>query len=210
MVDTADHKPLHDPAGEGHHPLVARPPSEDEGPIAEAEQRAAQLRTNEHPLGARGLRFDRGSVFYVGLMASAGVAVTYLALRVLAAMSSALVLIGVAFFVALGLEPAVSRLVNRKLPRWAAVTLVLVVVFAIVAGSVAAAIPPLAQTTRPIHRARPALHPGRQTTPRRSAGSTNASICKSGSQTRSTGWADPHLPAWSRPERRCSAPCPTW
>jgi predicted PurR-regulated permease PerM len=145
VVDTDDNKPEHDPAGQGHHPLVGQPHSEDEGPIAEAEQRAAQLRSDEHPLGARGLRFDRSSVFYVGLMASAGVAVTYGALRVLASMSSALVLIGVAFFVALGLEPAVSRLVNRKLPRWAAVTLVLVVVFTIVAGSVAAAIPPLAQ-----------------------------------------------------------------
>jgi predicted PurR-regulated permease PerM len=78
-------------------------------------------------------------------MASAGVAVTYGAVRVLALASSALVLIGVAFFVALGLEPAVSRLIHRKLPRWAAVTLVVVVVFTIVAGSVAAAIPPLVQ-----------------------------------------------------------------
>ncbi|HXO49791.1 MAG TPA: AI-2E family transporter [Mycobacterium sp.] len=78
-------------------------------------------------------------------MASAGVAVTYGAVRVLALASSALVLIGLAFFVALGLEPAVSRLIQRKLPRWAAVTLVVVVVFTIVAGSVAAAIPPLVQ-----------------------------------------------------------------
>ena len=57
----------------------------------------------------------------------------------------ALVLIGVAYFVALGLEPAVSRLIARKLPRWAAVTLVVVVVLAIVAGSVVAAVPPLVQ-----------------------------------------------------------------
>jgi predicted PurR-regulated permease PerM len=124
---------------------VAQPHSQAEGPIAEAETRAAQLRSDDHRLGPPGRRFDRRSVFYVGLTASAGVAVTYLAVRVLAFASSALVLIGVAFFVALGLEPAVSRLVNRRLPRWAAVTLVVVVVFAIVAGSVAAAIPPLAQ-----------------------------------------------------------------
>lgn len=38
-----------------------------------------------------------------------------------------------------------SRLVTRKLPRWAAVTLVVVVVLAIVAGSVVAAVPPLVQ-----------------------------------------------------------------
>jgi predicted PurR-regulated permease PerM len=124
---------------------VAQPHSDAEGPIAEAEQRAAQIRSDEHPLGPPGRRFDRRAIFYLGLMASAGVAVTYGAVRVLGLASSALVLIGVAFFVALGLEPAVSRLVHRKLPRWAAVTLVVLVVFTIVAGSVAAAIPPLVQ-----------------------------------------------------------------
>jgi predicted PurR-regulated permease PerM len=127
---------------------VGQPHSEDEGPIAEAEQRAAKMRSDEHPLGPRGRRFDRGSSFYLGLMASAGVAVTYGAVRILGAASAALVLIGVAFFFALGLEPAISGLVNRKLPRWAAVTLVVVVVFSLVAGTVAAAIPPLVQEAR--------------------------------------------------------------
>ena len=63
-------------------------------------------------------------------------------------MSSVLVLIGAALFFALGLEPAASWLVNRKLPRWAAVTLVVVLTFTILAGSVAAAIPPLAEQAR--------------------------------------------------------------
>jgi predicted PurR-regulated permease PerM len=58
------------------------------------------------------------------------------------------VLIGAALFIALGLEPAVSWLVNRKLPRWAAVTLVLAAVFALVAGTLVAAIPPLVQQAR--------------------------------------------------------------
>ena len=53
-----------------------------------------------------------------------------------------------ALFVALGLEPAVSWLVNRKLPRWAAVTLVVVAVFAVVAATLIAAIPPLVQEAR--------------------------------------------------------------
>jgi hypothetical protein len=195
VVDTDDHQPEHDPAGRGHHPLVAQPHSEAEGPIAEAEQRAAQLRSDEHPLGPRGLRFDRGSVFYVGLMASAGVAVTYGALRVLASMSSALVLIGVAFFVALGLEPAVSRLVNRKLPRWAAVTLVVVVVFAIAAGSVAAAVPPLAQQVGQFIERVP--HYIQVAQDHSSViGRLNERLhCNSGSPTRSTAWADPHFPA---------------
>jgi predicted PurR-regulated permease PerM len=42
----------------------------------------------------------------------------------------------------------VSELVNRRLPRWAAVTLVVVVVFAVLAAAVVAAIPPLVQEAR--------------------------------------------------------------
>jgi predicted PurR-regulated permease PerM len=68
------------------------------------------------------------------LVASAGVAVSYGAVRVLGATSSVLVLIGAAFFFALGLEPATSWLVTRKLPRWAAVIVVVVVVFGLLAG----------------------------------------------------------------------------
>ncbi|RDI61294.1 putative PurR-regulated permease PerM [Nocardia pseudobrasiliensis] len=78
-------------------------------------------------------------------MASAGVAVTYGAVRLLGAASSVLVLVGAALFFALGLEPAVSGLVNRKVPRWAAVSLVLVAVFGVLAAMIAAAIPPLVQ-----------------------------------------------------------------
>ena len=81
-------------------------------------------------------------------MAAAGVAVTYAAVRLLYAASSVLVLIGAAMFFALGLEPAVSGLVNRKLPRWAAVSVVVVVVFGVLAGAVAAAIPPLVAQAR--------------------------------------------------------------
>ena len=70
---------------------------------------------------------------------------TYGAVRVLGSLSSILVLIGVAFFLALGLEPAASWFVNRKLPRWAATTLVFVIFLGAMGAFVAAAIPPLAQ-----------------------------------------------------------------
>ncbi|MGO9353115.1 MAG: AI-2E family transporter, partial [Mycobacterium sp.] len=81
-------------------------------------------------------------------MLSAGVAVTYGAVRVLCSASSVLILVGAAMFFALGLEPAVSELVNRRVPRWAAVTLVVVLAFGVLAGAVAAAIPPLVQEAR--------------------------------------------------------------
>ena len=172
MAEDEDRRAEDDGAAEGHHDLVAQPHSEDEGPVAEAEILAAEMSSDEQPLGSRGRRFDRRSPFYIGLTASAGVAVTYAAVRVLGSLSSILVLIGVAFFLALGLEPAASWFVNRRLPRWAATTLVFVLFLAVIGAFVAAAIPPLVQqasswSTRP----RNTLN-RRRTTPPSSAGST--------------------------------------
>ena len=133
-----------DRANEAHHDLVAQP-HQQEGPIAEAETAAAEMSSDAQPLGQLGRRFDRRSPFLVGMAAAAGVAVTYGVVRVLESMSSVLVLIGVAFFLALGLEPAASWFVNRKLPRWAAITLVFVTFLVLLGAFVGAAIPPLAQ-----------------------------------------------------------------
>ncbi len=132
-------------AAEGHHDLVGQPHSDEEGPIAEAQILAEKMSSDEQPLGSLGRRFNRRSPFYIGLTASAGVAVTYEAVRVLGSLSSVLVLIGVAFFLALGLEPAASWFVKRKLPRWAATTLVFALFLAMMAAFIAAAIPPLVQ-----------------------------------------------------------------
>jgi predicted PurR-regulated permease PerM len=135
-----------DRAVEAHHDLVAQPHSDhQEGPVAEAEVTAAEMSSDDQPLGTPGRRFDRRSPFFVGLAAAAGVAVTYGVVRVLESMSSVLVLLGVAFFLALGLEPAASWFVNRKLPRWAATTLVLVIFLTLLGAFVGAAIPPLAE-----------------------------------------------------------------
>lgn len=136
------------PAEDGHHEMVGQPHTDQEGPVAEAELRAAELSSTEQPLGTPGPRFNPKSPFFVGLAASAGVAVTYGAVHLLVTVSSVLVLIGLAFFLALGLEPAVSLLVNRSLPRWAAVTVVFVLALAMVGGFIAAAIPPLAEQAR--------------------------------------------------------------
>ncbi|GAB7071485.1 AI-2E family transporter [Mycolicibacterium hodleri] len=132
-------------AGEGHHNLVAQPHGEEDSPVAEAEHRAAELSTEAQPMGSPGRRFDRRSPFFIGLTASAGVAVTYGLVQVLASLSSILVLIGVAFFLALGLEPAASWFVKRKLPRRAATTLVFLIFMLLLGAFVAAAIPPLSE-----------------------------------------------------------------
>jgi predicted PurR-regulated permease PerM len=131
-----------------HRSTVDRPDTEVEDPIAAAEHVAAQMRSRKPPLGSPGSRYDWHSPFLVGLTASAGVAVTYSLVRALEAASSMLLLIGVAFFSALGLEPAVSWLAGKGLRRWAAVTAVLVAVMAVLTGTLAAAIPPLVQQAR--------------------------------------------------------------
>ncbi|OHU19350.1 AI-2E family transporter [Mycobacteroides franklinii] len=113
--------------------------------IAEAETAAAAMQTEDSPHGQLGPKFNRGSPFFFGMIATAGVATTYAAVHVVLAAGSVLMLIAGSFFLALGLEPAVSWLVAHRLPRWLATTTVFLVVLAVIAAFVAAAIPPLSQ-----------------------------------------------------------------
>jgi predicted PurR-regulated permease PerM len=134
------------PDAEAEQDLVGQP-HQQVGPVAEAETTAAEMSSDEQPLGRLGRRFDRRSPFFVGMAGAAGVAVTYGAVRTLESLSSVLILIGVAFFLALGLEPAASWFVNHKLPRWAATTLVFAIFLGLLGAFVGAAIPPLVQQT---------------------------------------------------------------
>src|ERR1700737_1067823 len=143
MAGVEHQSPPNSPAAEGHHDLIGQPHSDEEGPVAEAEILAAEMSSHEQPRGSRGRRFNRRSPFYIGVTASAGVAVTYGMVRVLASVSSMLVLIGVALFLAIGLEPVASWLVNRGLRRWLATTVVFVVFLAGRGAFGAARSPPL-------------------------------------------------------------------
>jgi predicted PurR-regulated permease PerM len=132
-----------DNAEDGHHDAVGQPHEEDEGPVAEAEARAARMRSDDEPLGRPGRPLNRRSPFYIGMTATAGVAVTYALAQAVVATRDALVLIGVAFFLAVGLEPLTSWLVRHRFPRWAAVASVLVTVLLVVAGFLTVVITPL-------------------------------------------------------------------
>jgi predicted PurR-regulated permease PerM len=122
-------------------------PAEDarhcaEDKIAEAVEQAAVV-AQDGGLGKPGRPLDRRSPFLIGMSAAAGVAVTYGLAELVIRARSVLVLIGLALFIAAGLEPTVSWLTRRRLPRWAAVLTVIVAAAAILAGFVLAAIPPL-------------------------------------------------------------------
>ncbi len=134
-------------------------PDEEESPLAEAEALAARISTDEQPMGMPGKPLNRRSPFFVGMYGAAGVAITYLTFQLVVTARDVLVLIGLALFIAIGLEPAVSWLVRRRFPRWVAVTTVMLVMIAIVGGFLAAAIPVVvAQATTLAHNVPQYLH----------------------------------------------------
>lgn len=98
---------------------------------------------DDHTLAPLGRPLNRRSPFFIGLSGAAGVAVTLGVVEMIITVRDVLVLIGLALFLAIGLEPAVSVLSRHKFPRWAAVITVLVAGLAVVGGFLAAAIPPL-------------------------------------------------------------------
>lgn len=147
-------------ADAAHDKSVGQPHTEAEGDvIVAAEKGAGQISSPAHPLGEAGPRFNRASPFMIGMAGAAGVAVTYGGIELLIAARGAVILIVVAGFVAIGLEPAVSWLVRHRIPRWAAVTVVFLAAILMIAGFVAAAIPPLVtQGSALVHNAPDYLH----------------------------------------------------
>jgi predicted PurR-regulated permease PerM len=107
---------------------------------AEAERRAGGLGKPGKPLNAR-------SPFMIGMTGALGVAVTIGLVELFLKATSVLILIGLAFFIAAGLDPVVVWLNRHGIRRWAAVVIVILALFAFVGGFVAAAIPPVSAQT---------------------------------------------------------------
>jgi predicted PurR-regulated permease PerM len=112
--------------------------------MEEAVRVAAEASEAGH-LGEPGKPLNRRSPFFIGLAAAAGVAVTIGLIEVIVHARSVLILIGLALFVAAGLDPAVTWLTRHGMRRWLAVITVVLLVLAILGGFLAAAIPPLTQ-----------------------------------------------------------------
>jgi predicted PurR-regulated permease PerM len=116
--------------------------------IEEAVAEAAEIAEETGGLGELGRPVNRRSPFFIGMTAAAGVAITYGLVELTIRARSVLVLIGLALFIAAGLDPAVTWLERHRFPRWAAVLTILLAAFGLLGGFVAAAIPPLvAQAT---------------------------------------------------------------
>jgi predicted PurR-regulated permease PerM len=99
--------------------------------------------SKEHAYGVVGPRFDHGSPFYVGLWGALGVAVVFVVGSIVVAVGQILLLMALAVVIAVGLDPAVTWMTRRGLPRWAAVTSVLLLALVVFAGFLALAIPVL-------------------------------------------------------------------
>jgi predicted PurR-regulated permease PerM len=97
--------------------------------------------TAENKFGKPGPRFDRRSPFFVGFVGALGVACAFALSYIFVAIGQILVLVGLSFFLALGLDPAVRWLYHHGVQRWAAIVVVLLAAFGVFALFVAIAVP---------------------------------------------------------------------
>jgi predicted PurR-regulated permease PerM len=131
----------------------------DGGSFADAEAAAAELSTTAQPLGATGKPLNHRSPFLLGMAGAAGVAVIYGLGQIIVGLQDVLVLLGLALFLAIGLEPAVAWLTRHRFPRWLAVTAVFVVGLLAIGGFLTAAIPVVVeQATQFVTKAPTYLH----------------------------------------------------
>lgn len=143
----------------GHDDAVAQPhDSETEsGPIAEAEATAREISSRERPRGRLGPRFNWRSPFLVGIVATLGVALAYFGVSLFVKAAHVLILIGLALFLAIGMEPAVSWLVRHRFRRVLAVVAVLVVIIGMVGGFLALAVPTIVEQANTLAHGVPTL-----------------------------------------------------
>jgi predicted PurR-regulated permease PerM len=87
------------------------------------------------------------NAFRVGLIGALGVGLAMLLMTMVGSLATVLTYIGVAFFLALGLDPAVKALGRYKFPKWAAILTVVVIFLIVVGGAIFAIVPSLVDQT---------------------------------------------------------------
>ena len=108
---------------------------------------AARQSSDEGRFGTPGPPLDRRNPFYIGFVGGIGVLLAYTAFLGVRNAGSILVLVFVAMFLAIGLNPAVNRIRSWGLPRGAAVAVVTLIGLALLAGGIYALVPPLVTQT---------------------------------------------------------------
>jgi len=148
-------EPVTDPAG-SERPPGAEPATNDEEISAElavdeptqevvdeirARAEAQAGVTKETAFGEVGRPYDRSGPFFVGFLGALGAACAVALAWTFVAAGQVLVLLGLAFFIAVGLEPLVLWMYRHGVPRWAAVSIVVMGVVGVVGGFLALAVP---------------------------------------------------------------------
>jgi predicted PurR-regulated permease PerM len=141
---TADEASPADDAAEQAPPAV-RP--ESKPPVDATDENGQQ-----EGFGEPGPPLNRRSPFYVGFVAGLGLLLAYAAFLGLRNAASILVLIFVAMFLAIGLNPAVARLHAWGVPRGGAVAIVALTLLALIGGGIYALVPPLVTQTSELIR----------------------------------------------------------
>jgi predicted PurR-regulated permease PerM len=103
-----------------------------------------ELSETDESLGTLGRPLDRRNPFFIGLTGALGVGVAYLIFRGLSDVASVLVIVGVALFIAIGLNPIIELLVSRSVPRGVAVAIVTLGFVLVVVAFIVVVIPPIA------------------------------------------------------------------
>ena len=93
--------------------------------------------------GAKGAPLNTQHPFYLGFLAASGALVAITLLRALQSASQVFVLIIIALFLAMGLNPAVEYLQNRQMKRGFSVTIVVVAVLVVITLFALVVIPPV-------------------------------------------------------------------
>jgi predicted PurR-regulated permease PerM len=126
---------------EGAVELVAPP----DDPVLDTGVRRIEAQVDEdNPFGRPGARIDRNHPFVIGFTAALGVALAALLVDSILISRQVLILLLVAAFLAVGLDPAVRWLVGRGLRRSLAVLLITIAALGFFGGFVAAVVPPIA------------------------------------------------------------------
>jgi predicted PurR-regulated permease PerM len=112
-------------------------------PVAKAEKEAESLRAADQRLGPPGRPANRRTAFFMGLTGTIGALIALCAGYLVVQAADMLVLVLIAFFIAVGLHPAVVWLTGRGLPHPLATSAVIVGMVLLLAGFLTAAVVPI-------------------------------------------------------------------
>jgi predicted PurR-regulated permease PerM len=97
------------------------------------------------------------NAFRVGLIGALGVGLAMLLMTMVTSLATILTYIGVAFFLSLGLDPAVKFLERRRFPQWAAIASVILLFVVVAGGAILAIVPALVEQTVAFIKSLPAV-----------------------------------------------------